>query len=121
MSDLSQVYGDEPDEDGLDEFNDVATQQRRHALPPRGLTRQEAAAYAGCQTISAFKERIRRGLLPGPMPGTRTWDRKAIDAALDRASGLTAKSGLSPLEEWRAKRARRSEGGPHRQEAVGQR
>jgi hypothetical protein len=91
------------------------------SLAPRGLSREEAAAYAGCKTISSFKERVRKGLLPKSIPGTHTWDRKAIDAALDRASGLAAKSGLSPLEEWRAKRARTHEGRSHSQEAVGQR
>lgn len=107
IDDCYEVYGDAP--------------PRPHFIPPRGLTRAQAAAYAGCKTISSFKERIRRGLLPGPIPGTRTWDRKAIDAALDRASGLAAKSGLSPLEEWRAKRAHGAQGRSHGQEAVGQR
>jgi hypothetical protein len=26
--------------------------------------------------------------MPGPIPGTHKWDRKAIDASLDRLSGL---------------------------------
>jgi hypothetical protein len=54
----------------------------------RGLSRKDAAAYAGCDSISAFKNWIRRGILPGPIPGTHRWDRKAIDRALDKASGL---------------------------------
>jgi hypothetical protein len=55
---------------------------------PRGLSRKDAAAYAGCDTLSAFNNWIRRGILPGPIPGTHRWDRKAIDWALDKASGL---------------------------------
>ena len=55
---------------------------------PRGLSRKDAAAYSGCDTLSAFNDWIRRGILPGPIPGTHRWDRKAIDWALDKASGL---------------------------------
>jgi hypothetical protein len=60
-------------------------------IPPmvaRGLSIDEAAAYAGCRTVSAFRDWIRRGLMPGPLPGTQRYDRKAIDAALDRMSGI---------------------------------
>ena len=58
------------------------------AETPRGLSRKDAAAYAGCDSLSAFNNWIRRGILPGPIPGTHRWDRKAIDWALDKASGL---------------------------------
>ena len=44
----------------------------------RGLSIDEAAAYAGCRTVSAFRDWIRRGLMPGPLPGTHRYDRKAI-------------------------------------------
>jgi hypothetical protein len=73
-------------------------------IQPRGLSKEDAAAYAGCGTLSAFNDWIRRGIVPGPIPGTNKWDRKAIDAALDRLSGLqpTIKSELSPYDEWKA-------------------
>lgn len=77
-------------------------------LPPRGLSKAEAAAYAGCKSLSCFNHRVRRGILPGPIPGTYTWDRKAIDAALDRASGLQATMPPSALSEWREKRRARA-------------
>jgi hypothetical protein len=54
----------------------------------RVLTTAEAAAYAGCRTVAAFRDWVRRGIMPGPIPGTHRYDRKAIDAALDRMSGL---------------------------------
>lgn len=57
-------------------------------LAPRGLRKEEAAAYAGCETIRAFEAQMQRGLLPGAMPGTTQWDRKALDYAMDRLSGL---------------------------------
>src|SRR4051812_8823333 len=56
-------------------------------IQPRGLTRQDAAAYCGL-TPEGFDDWVRRGIAPGPIAGTQRWDRKAIDLALDRASGL---------------------------------
>jgi len=53
-------------------------------------SKQQAAAYAGCESRSAFNDWVRRGFMPRPIPGTRKWDRKAIDAALDRLTGLQA-------------------------------
>lgn len=60
-------------------------------IEPRGMSKEQAAAYAGCQSLSAFNEWVRRGIMPRPIPGTRKWDRKAIDAALDRISGRIPK------------------------------
>jgi hypothetical protein len=78
---------------------------------PRGMTREQAATYCGCESMAAFSNWVRRGIVPGP-PGTHRWDRRAIDAALDRASGLENRLQQSPLEAWRARRARSSEGHP---------
>jgi hypothetical protein len=58
-------------------------------VTPRGLSLEEAAAYAGCRTTSAFKDWVRKGIMPKPIPGTHRYDRKAIDSALDRMSGLS--------------------------------
>jgi len=73
-------------------------------IEPRGMSKEQAAAYAGCETLSAFNDWIRRGIMPGPIPGTHKWDRKAIDAALDRLSGLQPKieAQLSPYDAWKA-------------------
>jgi hypothetical protein len=40
----------------------------------------------------------RKGIMPGPIPGTRLWDRKALDAAMDRLSGLTQRT--SEADAW---------------------
>jgi hypothetical protein len=70
---------------------------------PRGMSKETAAAYAGCKTPSAFNDWIRRGIMPGPIPGTHRWDKKAIDLALDRLSGLEATiAPRSPFDEWMA-------------------
>jgi hypothetical protein len=56
---------------------------------PRGLTLEQAAAYAGCKTTSAFRDWVRKGIMPRAIPGTHGYDRKAIDSALDLMSGLS--------------------------------
>jgi hypothetical protein len=73
----------------------------------RGLSKQEAAQYCGCETLGAFDQWRRKGIIPGPIPGTTRWDRKALDAALDRASGLVTGSAaeLSPYQRWKAENA----------------
>ena len=85
---------------------------------PRILSRAQAAAYCSC-SVPSFNDWIRRGIVPGPIPGTNRWDRKAIDAALDRASGLTVSIG-DPFDEWKARRdARISQGRSLYQDAPG--
>jgi hypothetical protein len=72
----------------------------------RGLSKREAAEYCGCTTLAAFDQWRAKRIVPGPIPGTARWDRKALDAALGRASGLTIKSeGLSPYQRWKAENA----------------
>lgn len=71
---------------------------------PRLLTRGEAAAYCRL-SASAFSDWIRRGLLPGPISGTTRWDIKAIDSALDRASGVIIDSEREDIfDVWKRKR-----------------
>lgn len=55
----------------------------------RLLTRAQAAKY--CELApSSFDDWMRKGKVPRPLPGTRRWDSKALDRALDQLSGLTA-------------------------------
>jgi hypothetical protein len=74
----------------------------------RGMTKAEAAAYCGCASLAAFDDWVRRGIVPGPIPGTHRWDRKAIDMKLDLASGLQPTIATTALEEWRAKKNARA-------------
>ncbi|ACF01532.1 conserved hypothetical protein [Rhodopseudomonas palustris TIE-1] len=72
----------------------------------RGMTKEEAAAYCGCETLAAFDQWRKKGIVPDAIPGTNRWDRKAIDQALDRASGLVTGSGeLSPYQRWKTENA----------------
>ncbi|MGI9506592.1 MAG: hypothetical protein ACR2RE_26420 [Geminicoccaceae bacterium] len=63
----------------------------RLGIVPRGLTREDAAEYCGV-TAWTLDKYVQRNLLPGPMPGTKRWDRKALDIALDRLSNIAAPS-----------------------------
>jgi len=56
-------------------------------IEPRLMTGPEAAAYLGV-TPASFSKWVADGRAPKPLPGTRRWDRKAIDAALDKISGI---------------------------------
>jgi hypothetical protein len=80
-------------------------------LTKRGLTKQEAAEYVGCNSLAAFDRWVQKGIIPRSMPGTTRWDRRALDAALDRASGLVTESApeLTPYQRWKAENARKTE------------
>ena len=91
-------------------FVDRGVEPNAELIRPRGITREEAATYCGCGSMATFSNWVRRGIIPGPVPGTKRWDRKAIDAALDRASGLEITFQQSALQIWRVRRARANQG-----------
>lgn len=69
-------------------------------MEARLLTKPEACEYVKL-TPAAFDVWRKRGLLPGPIEGTRRWDRVALDKALDKLSGIASESGSSPYDEWK--------------------
>ncbi len=73
-------------------------------MTPRGMSKETAAQYAGCESLSSFDDWVRRGIMPPKIPGTNKWDRKAIDAALDRLSGFqpTIAPKASAFDLWKA-------------------
>lgn len=76
----------------------------------RLMSGPDAAAYLGV-TPAAFSKWVAQGIIPKPLPGTRRWDRKAIDLALDKASDIVAPSVVpdeeNALENWKRKYAAR--------------
>lgn len=54
------------------------------SLPPRGLSREQAAAYFGV-SAGTFDAMVRDGRAPGPkvINSRLVWDRVALDAAFD--------------------------------------
>ncbi len=59
---------------------------------PRALNQQQAAAYLGT-SVGTFSSEVKRGVWPAPAQilgrYRKVWDRKALDAAFDRISGLS--------------------------------
>jgi hypothetical protein len=66
----------------------------------RLASEKEAADAVGLE-LSTFRAWVSSGKLPGPIPDCGKYDLKAIDAALDRISGLGGPS--NALDAWRAK------------------
>lgn len=66
---------------------------------PRLIGRKEAAAYCNI-TPTAFSGWVRTHIMPPAIPGTRKWDKRAIDAKLDEISGLAAVSNEDPYDKW---------------------
>ncbi len=80
----------------------MARQIATAELVSRLLTKAEAAAYCSLEK-SGFMDWVRKGRLPGPIPGTYRWDRLAIDRALDKLSGLVRDPSPDALyNEWKA-------------------
>lgn len=74
---------------------------------PRLMTGAEAAAHCHV-TPTTFSKWVAEGRIPKPLPGTRRWDRKALDLALDKLSGIVAPSVVPSAnadaeEEWERK------------------
>ena len=91
------------------ETQKVGSEQKNKPLAvlgiKRGLSRNEAAAFYGL-SLSSFDKFRREGTIPGPtLPGKR-YDLLALQAAMDKLSGISAHNNdnLTPLEAWRAKR-----------------
>lgn len=84
--------------------------------PPRLIGRAEAAAYCGI-TPTCFSMWVASHKMPPAVPGTRKWDKRAIDAKLDEISGLAVDDNKAEtgLQKWRrecdARRAEKLEEG----------
>jgi hypothetical protein len=66
----------------------------------RLATEKEAAETAGLD-LATFRAWVASGKLPKPIPDCNKYDLKAIDAALDRVSGLGGPA--NALDAWRAR------------------
>ncbi|MEX2647689.1 MAG: hypothetical protein WD673_01590 [Alphaproteobacteria bacterium] len=65
-------------------------------VEPRGLSREQANRYVGLSG-GTFKRLVDEGVLPAALPfgRRRVWDRRALDQALDRLSGIDARKEAS--------------------------
>jgi predicted site-specific integrase-resolvase len=69
----------------------------------RLVTEKEAAEIIGIE-LATFRDWVSCGRLPKPIPECGKFDLKAIDAAIDKISGLGGPS--NALDAWRIKNAR---------------
>jgi hypothetical protein len=68
----------------------------------RLVTEQQASEQVGVE-LATFRAWVDCGRLPKPLPDCGKFDLKAIDAALDRISGLGSAS--NALDAWRERRS----------------
>lgn len=55
--------------------------------PSRLMSRGALMDYLSVGSTTLHKL-VKEGRIPRPLPGLKRWDRHAVDAALDRASGI---------------------------------
>jgi predicted DNA-binding transcriptional regulator AlpA len=65
-------------------------------FPPRGLSREDAAAYVGV-SARKFDELVADGRMPKPVriDGRRIWDRRALDQKFDALGGIA-----EDVDQW---------------------
>jgi len=73
---------------------------------PRLVSRKQLLAHLGGISGTTLARWIDEGRVPRALPGTTRWDLKAVNAALDRASGLVGltaanEPGFDPLDAER--------------------
>lgn len=72
----------------------------------RLLTRSQAASYCNVSPAT-FSRWVAKGMLPSAIFKTNRWDRRGIDSALDRLSGIqTTKT--NALDQWLEERNARA-------------
>lgn len=60
-------------------------------LPPRLLRADQVKAYLGDLSTTSLWRWVKCGRIPAPLRGTTLWDKKDLDRAIDRLSGITDK------------------------------
>ncbi|MBY3306158.1 hypothetical protein HFO04_25810 [Rhizobium laguerreae] len=66
---------------------------------PRLIGRKQAADYLGIAE-STFSLWVATYKMPPCIPGTRKWDKRAIDAKLDDVGGLARAEKEDPYDKW---------------------
>jgi hypothetical protein len=88
----------------------VSKKRQRRRVPPelnsRGLDRRRAAELVGLSP-SGYDQARREGKYPGPTLPGKKYDRKLIEQAMNRWSGLDEKqTPASALDRWRTRGSR---------------
>ena len=64
-------------------------------MPARCVPIEDACKYVGCKNVDQFRREVRLGKWPGPIEiksRPLRWDIRALDAALDKMSGVAEQS-----------------------------
>lgn len=71
------------------------------SLPPRGLSREEAAAYVGVGSTK-FDEMVVDGRMPTPrrIDGRRVWDRRQLDSSFEALPTEGGAAADEPNDIW---------------------
>jgi predicted DNA-binding transcriptional regulator AlpA len=89
----------------IKELRAIGTEGQANHMWPLVLTRPEGAKMCGI-SVKTFDTWVRKGVLPGPIAGTRRWSRGAMERRL--AGEIAAPSRTdqpSPFEQWKRDRA----------------
>lgn len=68
------------------------------------LTRAAAAKLCGVSP-SGFDVWVRKGIVPGPVAGTRRWSRAAIEQAINRTTAANDDDPEAAYRRWKESRA----------------
>ena len=66
---------------------------------PRCVRRKEIEQAYGLKP-AVFSRLVAKGIMPLRVPGTRMWDRRAIDRALDILAGLDGPANETEADRW---------------------
>jgi hypothetical protein len=71
---------------------------------PLALSREQAAELCGLSP-SGFDVWVRKGIVPGPIKGTRRWSRPALEAALGSEGVPANDDAEAAYRRWKESRA----------------
>jgi predicted DNA-binding transcriptional regulator AlpA len=83
------------------EVRAIGTERLANHMWPPVLTRPEGAKMCGI-SVKTFDTWVRKGILPGPIAGTRRWSRGAMERRLAGEIAVTSTTDQpSPFEQWK--------------------
>src|SRR5215210_1302273 len=86
---------------GIDMLRAISAGEQANGNWHPVLRRPEAAKMCRI-SLQTFDSWVRKGILPGPIAGTRRWSRGAIERRLEgQAAAGSATEQVSPFEQWK--------------------
>jgi hypothetical protein len=89
----------------IKELRAIGTEEQANQWP-LVLTRPDGAKMCGI-SVKTFDTWVRKGILPGPMAGTRRWSRRAMERHLEgEIAARSTTDQPSAFEQWKRNHAR---------------